>query len=136
MRARLDFSTDVRGIITLYDGAAFESYITIYSEIIGAVKKIVFQTYTNPDDNTYQLTVPSNGIYNIAFAYDLTANTYAIAVNGNIEFSGTFAISPPTSSELNTLTLGRIGSFYDARVIGSMFFDSKLDNTSLENLTA
>lgn len=136
VRARLDFSTNTRGIITLYDGAAFENYITIYSEIIGAVRKIVFQTYTDPDENKYELTVPSNGIYNMAFAYDLTANTYAIAVNGNIEFSGTFAISPPTSSELNTLTLGRIGSFYDARVIGSMFFDSKLDNTSLENLTA
>jgi hypothetical protein len=136
VRARLDFSTDPRGIITLYDGGPFENYITIYSEIIGAVKKIVFQTYTDPDENKYELTVPSNGIYNMAFAYDLTANTYAIAVNGNIEFSGTFAISPPTSSELTTLTLGRIGSFYDARVIGSMFFDSKLDNTSLENLTA
>jgi hypothetical protein len=136
VRARLDFSTDVQGIITLYDGGPFESYITIYSEIIGGVRKIVFQTYTDPDDNTYQLTVPSDGIYNMAFAYDLTANTYAIAVNGNIEFSGTFGNITPTSSELNTLTLGRIGSFYDARVIGSMFFDSKLDNTSLENLTA
>jgi hypothetical protein len=136
VRARLDFSTDVRGIITLYDGGPFENYITIYSEIIGAVKKIVFQTYTDPDENKYELTVPSDGIYNMAFAYDLTANTYAIAVNGNIEFSGTFGNITPTSSELNTLTLGRIGSFYDARVIGSMFFDSKLDNTSLENLTA
>jgi hypothetical protein len=136
VRARLDFSTDVRGVITLYDGGPFESYITIYSEIIGGVRKIVFQTYTDPDDNIYQLTVPSNGIYNMAFAYDLTANTYAIAVNGNIEFSGTFGNNTPTSSELNTLTLGRIGSFYDARVIGLMFFDSKLDNTSLENLTA
>jgi hypothetical protein len=136
VRARLDFSTDVRGVITLYDGGPFENYITIYSEIIGAVKKIVFQTYTDPDENKYELTVPSNGIYNMAFAYDLTANTYAIAVNGNIEFSGTFGNITPTSSELNTLTLGRIGSFYDARVIGSMFFDSKLDNTSLENLTA
>jgi hypothetical protein len=122
----------------LYDGGAFDDYVSLYVQDVSGTKTLFIGTYTNPDQNTISIAMPDaqDEVYSIALAYDLTTTEYSLAINGVIESTGTFVNNLPTSTPLTHLTLGRIGNYYDARVTGSMFFDVKLDDTSLENLTA
>lgn len=136
VRARLTFSESVQGIVTLSDNGVFDDYITLYYVENVGVKYITAQTYTNPDQNEFLYIAPNNGVYNMAFAYDVVTGAYSFAVNGTIVDSGIAPLAMPLGASLTRMTLGEITTLCDSRTIGYMYFDSKLDNTSLENLTA
>lgn len=137
VEAKIVFSEDIQGIITLSDAGIFDDYLAVYNVGAGGTKKIVLTTYTNPDQNDVEITVADDGIFNIAFAYKLSTMEYSFAINGVIESSGTFANNVPSGAVLDRLYLGKIGSSYmeNSRIIGVQFFDSKLDDTSLVNIT-
>lgn len=138
VRAKLVFSEDTQGIVTLADAGIFDDYVAIYNIGTGGTKKIILSTYTNPDQNDVEVVVSDDGNYNIAVAYKLSTGAYSFAINGVIESTGTFANTTPLSSNLDRLYLGNIGAFFmeNSRLIGLQYFNQKLDNTSLENITA
>lgn len=138
VRVRLVFSENIQGIVTLADAGIFDDYISLWCVMSGGIKTLRFQTYTNPDENNIDVVLPDDGNYNIAIAYKLSTGAYSFAVNGIVEDSGTFANNVPLGVNLDRLYLGSIGSFFmeNSRLIGLQYFSQKLDDTSLENITA
>ena len=137
VRARLNFTTDYQGIATLWDGDDFyNGYIIMYYYISGGVRYIAFDTYNfNGDLNQYLYTAPSDGVYSIAFAYHTGERTYKIAINGVLITDDEFPYNFPSYTLLTQMTLGSFLTYFNSRTKGFMYFDSMLDNDSLENLT-
>lgn len=136
VRARLNFTTDYQGIATLWDGDdIYNGYITMYYYISGGVRYLAFDTYNGSDTNQYLYTAPSNGVYSIAFAYNTTSGGYKIAINGVLITDDAFPNDLPSYTLLTQMTLGSFLTYFNSRTKGFMYFDSMLDNDSLENLT-
>jgi len=136
VRARLNFTTDYQGIATLWDGDdIYNGYITMYYYISGGVRYIAFDTYNGSDTNQYLYTAPSDGVYSIAFAYNTTSGGYKIAINGVLISDDAFPNDLPSYTLLTQMTLGSFLTYFNSRTKGFMYFDSMLDNDSLENLT-
>lgn len=137
VRARLNFTTDYQGIATLWDGDdIYNGYITMYYYISGGVRYIAFDTYNGSDTNQYLYTAPSDGVYSIAFAYNTTSGGYKIAINGVLITDDAFPNDLPSYTLLTQMTLGSFSTYFNSRTKGFMYFDTLLDNDSLENLTA
>ena len=136
VRARLNFTTDYQGIATLWDGDdIYNGYITMYYYISGGVRYLAFDTYNGSDTNQYLYTAPSDGVYSIAFAYNTTSGGYKIAINGVLITDDAFPNDLPSYTLLTQITLGSFLTYFNSRTKGFMYFDSMLDNDSLENLT-
>lgn len=136
VRARLNFTTDYQGIATLWDGDdIYNGYITMYYYISGGVRYIAFDTYNGFDTNQYLYTAPSDGVYSIAFAYHTDEGSYKIAINGVLITDDAFPNDLPSYTLLTQMTLGSFSTYFNSRTKGFMYFDSMLDNDSLENLT-
>jgi hypothetical protein len=137
VRARLNFTTDYQGIATLWDGDdIYNGYITMYYYISGGVRYIAFDTYNGFDTNQYLYTAPSDGVYSIAFAYHTDEGSYKIAINGVLITDDAFPNDLPSYTLLTQMTLGSFSTYFNSRTKGFMYFDTLLDNDSLENLTA
>jgi hypothetical protein len=136
VRARLNFTTNYQGIATLWDGDdIYNGYITMYYYISGGVRYIAFDTYNGFDTNQYLYTAPSDGVYSIAFAYNTDEGSYKIAINGVLITDDAFPNDFPSYTLLTQMTLGSFLTYFNSRTKGFMYFDSMLDNDSLENLT-
>ncbi len=138
IRCNLVFSEDIQGIVTLSDAGIFDDYLAIYNIGAGGTKKIILTTYTNPDQNDVEVVVPEDGQYNIAFAYKLSTFEYSLAINGVVESTGTFANNVPSGASLDRFYLGKLGTSYmeNSGIVGGGYIAQKLDDTSLENITA
>jgi len=137
VRAKLNFTTDYQGIATLWDGDdIYNGYITMYYYISGGVRYIAFDTYNGFDTNQYLYTAPSDGVYSIAFAYHTDEGSYKIAINGVLITDDAFPNDLPSYTLLTQMTLGSFSTYFNSRTKGFMYFDTLLDNDSLENLTA
>lgn len=136
IRARLDFSTTNKGIFTLSDNGIYDDYISMYYFLFDDQKFLRIETFTNPDTNVVEAEVFDDGICNIALAYKISTNNYVLAFNGSVIESGVFSNNLPASSVLTNFILGSLVNISNSRTITAMFFDSKLSNFDLENITA
>lgn len=123
-------------LISLNDGTT-DYYFCVYTD---ANPKLHFTWYNNPDQDTLDTGDLSNGIYNIGISFDSATADYIVVVGGTLEFAGTLVNNPSgLFGNFNRMDLGSIvgtGSMDKDGLIGLQYYNTALDQTSLENLTA